>query len=385
MPDGTVVPLPPGASQGPYTATQIQERTVDAPVIDYTEFDPTTRNVTEDQLVSSQLQGLLASDSPYMRQAALAAERQSASRGLLSSSMAAGASQAAAMQAAMPIAAANAEAYQRAASENAAAINSTNLAKLQSVTNMASSQLASMTSLATAAMGAEATMESAAMSANVQTLVSQMGIKAQKDIQVFQAEQNKLMELQQQNGRVELSKLDYGQREALMKSGFLHEQNMEQFRQQGQMQLAELNVNAQKYLQELGFQQQFNMADLTHQQRLEVTNMDQGFQEKMMNMQFDHSFDMSQFTAEQNQQLQSIIHGNTLEQMGFQGSVNAGLFNQQAEAGMTQTIMQGFFNTGAAGAAGGMTAQNSMALATNFMEIMKQMYPNAFESGPSGP
>lgn len=385
MPDGTVAPLPPSAGQGPFQAPMVQERTVQAPTIDYSEYGPYTQSMTEDQLVSSQLQGLLASDSPYMRQAALAAERQAASRGLLSSSMAAGAGQAAAIQAAMPIAAADAQAYQRMASENAAAINSANLAKLQSVTNMATAQLSSMTNLATAAMGAEAQMKSAALSANAQTLVSQMQIKAQKDIETFRAEQEKILELQRQNGRVELSQMDYSQRDALMRSGFMHEMNMEQFRQQGQMNLAELNINAQKYLQERGFQQEFNMADLTHQQRLELTNMDINARERMMNMQFAHNFDMSQLNFGQQQSLQSIIHANSLEQMGFQGSVQASLFNQQAEAGLIQTIFGGVMNYASGAGAGGMDPNNVVASTANLFALAKSIFPDLFASGPDSP
>jgi hypothetical protein len=58
----------------------------------------------EDASVETRLSGLLASDSPYIRAARLAGERQANARGLLNSSIAAGNSEAAAIAAAAPIA-----------------------------------------------------------------------------------------------------------------------------------------------------------------------------------------------------------------------------------------------------------------------------------------
>ena len=67
-----------------------------------TPYQQTTRGI---------LGSMLASDSPYLQQARLAANRQMQARGLRSSSLAAGASQAAAIGAAAPIAAQDAQIY----------------------------------------------------------------------------------------------------------------------------------------------------------------------------------------------------------------------------------------------------------------------------------
>jgi len=73
--------------------------------------------------VAGQLTSLLDTDSPYIQQARLQGERDAAGRGMLNSSMAAGASQAAAIQAAQPIAAQDAQTYAKAqAVEQAATI-----------------------------------------------------------------------------------------------------------------------------------------------------------------------------------------------------------------------------------------------------------------------
>lgn len=65
----------------------------------------------ERSTVAGQLQTLLGSESPYIQQARLGAQRQAASRGMLSSSMAAGAGEAAAIKAGLPIAEQDAAAY----------------------------------------------------------------------------------------------------------------------------------------------------------------------------------------------------------------------------------------------------------------------------------
>lgn len=61
--------------------------------------------------VSGQLSSLLSQDSPYIKQAQLAGEKTAAKRGMLNSSISAGASEAQAIQAALPIAQQDAQTY----------------------------------------------------------------------------------------------------------------------------------------------------------------------------------------------------------------------------------------------------------------------------------
>lgn len=84
---------------------------------------PTSWNVSKDQTVAGQLSSLLASDSPLMQQARTRAMQTAQSRGLLNSSMAASAGEAAMYDAAMPIATADAQTYGSAAQFNADAGN----------------------------------------------------------------------------------------------------------------------------------------------------------------------------------------------------------------------------------------------------------------------
>lgn len=76
------------------------------------------RNVTPNELVANQLQGLLSNESDYIKNARLRGAEYAASRGNLNSSIGAGASQRAALEAAMPIAQSDAEVYRQANQEN---------------------------------------------------------------------------------------------------------------------------------------------------------------------------------------------------------------------------------------------------------------------------
>ena len=86
---------------------------------DTKDFDATTRTVNpETETVAGQLNSLLTSGSPYLERAKAGARETANSRGLLNSSIAAGAGEAAAIDAALPIATADANAYGTAAREN---------------------------------------------------------------------------------------------------------------------------------------------------------------------------------------------------------------------------------------------------------------------------
>jgi hypothetical protein len=74
---------------------------------------PQYQNTAKEETVENRLTGLLQKDNPYLANARASAERQSASRGLQNSSIAAGAGEAAAIQSALPIAQQDASFYQQ--------------------------------------------------------------------------------------------------------------------------------------------------------------------------------------------------------------------------------------------------------------------------------
>jgi len=81
--------------------------------------DPTKWNVTDDQTVSGQVRKLIDENNPLQQQAATRARQQMNAGGLMNSSMAVQAGQAAMYDAALPIAQADAGTYGRAAAYNA--------------------------------------------------------------------------------------------------------------------------------------------------------------------------------------------------------------------------------------------------------------------------
>lgn len=83
------------------------------------------QTVAEDQTVSGALDKMLAADSPYIQRAQARSMEQSNARGLLNSSMAAGAGTAAAIDAALPIAQGNASLFADSRNRNQDAMNST--------------------------------------------------------------------------------------------------------------------------------------------------------------------------------------------------------------------------------------------------------------------
>ena len=77
-----------------------------------------TREVNSNELTSTNLQKLLQSDSPYLQQARDKAMLTANSRGLVNSTLAAGAGESAAIDATLPIATADATTYGTAARDN---------------------------------------------------------------------------------------------------------------------------------------------------------------------------------------------------------------------------------------------------------------------------
>lgn len=84
---------------------------------------PQNWNVTDEQTTSGQFNKITATDNPLMQMARSNAQAQANSRGLLNSTMAATAGEAAAYQAAVPLAQSNATTYADAAKTNAIAYN----------------------------------------------------------------------------------------------------------------------------------------------------------------------------------------------------------------------------------------------------------------------
>ena len=144
-PPPVVTPPPPAAAPAPagYNAADIQrmfetfaaKNKVDAPVVSKAEYNPAiavTRDVDPLQTNRGLIESLLSENGQYMQNARAIAADTANSRGLLSSSMAAGAGSAAAIAAAAPIAGADAGLF---AGQNALNQNAQNTANLANASN----------------------------------------------------------------------------------------------------------------------------------------------------------------------------------------------------------------------------------------------------------
>lgn len=115
--------------------------------------DAITRDVQGNELSGNQLNALIQGDSQYIRNARLSAREAAADRGMLMSSVAAGASQRAAIDAAQPFAMQQADAYGRAASENMAARNTDAQADQGQFRDMAARDIALRAQMEDASLG----------------------------------------------------------------------------------------------------------------------------------------------------------------------------------------------------------------------------------------
>lgn len=115
--------------------------------------DAITRDVQGNELSGNQLNALIQGDSQYIRNARLSAREAAADRGMLMSSVAAGASQRAAIDAAQPFALQQADAYWRAASENMAARNTDAQADQGQYRDMAARDIALRAQMEDASLG----------------------------------------------------------------------------------------------------------------------------------------------------------------------------------------------------------------------------------------
>lgn len=155
-----------------------------------------TRSVTDNELTSSNLTKLLQGDSPYIKQAMDRSLQTMGERGLVNSSLAAGAGTAAAIDAALPIASADASAYGTAARDNQSAQNNFNLADKQAANSaaIAGMQMAGQAQLAgiNAAYQQQAQDRQFGQQFQLQQNQNDFNAKQLRDQQQFQLDQLKI-------------------------------------------------------------------------------------------------------------------------------------------------------------------------------------------------
>ena len=163
-----------------------------------TGYTPTPYTVAPKATVAEQVRTIAGEDSPLMQQAATRARQAMVDKGLLNSSIAAGAEQGAVLQAALPIAQADAATYERAATNTANAENAqkgiltqaTNTAGLQNA-NAATSVAVSNAGNINFALNAGAT---AANTTALQTALAGIDTETKTSLATLDAQNRQLLQ-----------------------------------------------------------------------------------------------------------------------------------------------------------------------------------------------
>ena len=242
--------------------------------------DAVTREVGADELVANQMEGLLAGDSAYIRNARQRAAELSNRRGQFTSSLFAGAAERAAIESALPIAQADAQAYRDAATQNLAARNQNAIANIQRAAMLDQSLLSSRTQISLGNLDAATRVGIANMDTLARINIANLDSQTQRNI--ANMNNGTALLLQEMQGELEMT---------LQSRSLTHDAAMAEFNLNGQLQLAHLDAELRTALQQAGFTHDINMANLTGQQQLllntviqeyglEQQSRDQGFNER---------------------------------------------------------------------------------------------------------
>jgi len=221
-------------------------------------FNATTREVQDEELTSNQLNSLLEEDGAFIQNALQRGRELAQDRGALSSSIFAGASQRAAIDAALPIASADAQAFQRAASENMAALNQNTLAKLQSATQIAISNASNQTqaSVATAQNRTQASTANAQISGRLGE--ARLRFESQRIAN---------------DARERIAETQLNAQFTMQQGQFAQQRFMEQLQQQGRIDITQLGGQIQAELQSRGFQQEIDLRNLNQANLIEIQEL----------------------------------------------------------------------------------------------------------------
>lgn len=285
---GLGVPRTPGYTFDPISGTYVYDPDQAAAVDETTGIGagigPTaavTREVQDEELVSSQLEGLLSGDSKFIRNARQRAAELSNRRGQFSSNLFAGAAERAAIESGLPIAQNDAQAFRDAASQNLVARNQNAIANIQRAAALDSALLSSRTSISLANLDASTRVGISTMTTLANIDMANLDAGTRLKVTNMTNATQLLMQGMQQDLQLEMQSRSQ-----------VHDKAIAAFQQDGRMQLANLDANLRRELQARGFVNDFNLAELTGQQQLELNTIMQEYDiEKQAR---DHGFNTRQ-------------------------------------------------------------------------------------------
>lgn len=228
--------------------------------------EATTREVQDEELVANQLEGLLAEDSSYIRNARMRAMEQANARGGFGSSFAAGAAERSAMEAALPIATADAQAFRDTATQNMNALNSMALANLQRAT-----------SIDTALLSANTQRSMANLDAGIRTSIANLDAMTKIDISNLDAATRTNVANMQAATQVRVQEMADANARFMQGKQLTHETGLEQLRQQGRVELATMDSELQSRLAEYAHEGRIELQALGHEDQLEMQSVIQQY------------------------------------------------------------------------------------------------------------
>jgi hypothetical protein len=224
------------------------------------------REVQDEELVSTQLEGLISGDSKFIRNARLRGVELANARGQLGSSFAAGAAERAAIESALPIAQADAQAYRDVASQNMNAWNTFALANLQRATTLDTSLLAANTQINLANMDSKIRVSMANLQAATQTNIANLDAETRTRVANLQAATS-----------IATANLQSTLQFSMQTRTLTHDAGMEQLKQTGRIDLAVLDGEIRARLLNFEIDGKIELSQLDHEEMLEVNEIIQGY------------------------------------------------------------------------------------------------------------
>lgn len=146
------------------------------------------------ETVAGQMKGLIQENSPYMQMARSSADQQMNDRGLRNSSLAVTASDAAAYQAAMPIATADASVYDTNAKQNLAYLNDASKTNATATNDIAGRNLAASTDIAGKNLSASTDVAIKNLSTATEAMKSNMDTNMKMQLATIEADYKTVMQ-----------------------------------------------------------------------------------------------------------------------------------------------------------------------------------------------
>lgn len=109
--------------------------------------------------------------------------------------------------------------------------------------------------------------------------------------------------------------------------------------------IASMRISSERDMAEFSSAHDSFMENLRQEGRVELFDLDANLRENLMEKGFGHDINMAELGHDQQLELQDALHRYSLDQIGYQGSVNSYLQNQQIQGGFLGQLNNGVFQS----------------------------------------